>query len=129
LAKLVWPKGTVHSLRFETVYAILSRIHRGKSRMTTIERTKPAITHNSAIYHIDRLLRADLISADRKNNLTLTAKGERCLRSFQDIEDYLRDTALEQPYKPIRILTRAHFEYMYDDGTGPRWRKRSKRRR
>lgn len=119
MPKLIWARGDVHLLRYETVFNILDRIHHGKNRMTTIQRTKPTITHNSTIYHIDKLLRAELISADKKNNLSLTKKGEQCLRAFQDIETYLRDTSFDPPGRSIRVLTRAHFKHLYDDGTGP----------
>ena len=96
--------------------------------MTTVERTKPSITHTSMLYHLDKLLRADLVSADRRGNLSLTERGMKCLKAFQDIESYLNyDSAIHPPYE-IHILSRAHFEQLYDDGI-MQWKQPRKRRK
>lgn len=113
---LKYGRTQIHTITYETLYNILNKVFHGLNRMTTVERTKPTITHASMIYHLDKLLRADLVSADRKRNLALTERGQKCLRAFQDIESYLKyDSAFAPPYE-VKLISRAHFEHLYDDG-------------
>jgi hypothetical protein len=69
-----------------------------------------------------------LAVSPQDRSLSLTERGLKCLRALQDVESFLRyDAATSPPYKPIMILTRAHFK-RYDDGI-MQWKPPKKRRK